>query len=206
MNSPRPKSRTGSPNIHLEPPPATTTATSTTAGTASPSSASLASFISKPSKSAATMALSGNTNRETPSPSSSRAQSLHSSVSHQSNSAFTASDAARHLSQEHVTRTSQEMFRKIAEYIKSELLARGEDYKLLENMNNLTKERYGELAVVAQELMQEVGKLRTTYSDFEPYIARIDEISQQAETISNIASELDEYTKSLETRLKRISK
>ncbi|GJJ70035.1 biogenesis of lysosome-related organelles complex 1 subunit 2 [Entomortierella parvispora] len=197
MNSPR----TGSPNIHLEPPTAQTSPSTTAA--ASPST-SLASFITKPSKSNAAMALAGSA--ATPSQSSSRAQSLHSSISHQSNSAFTASDAARHLSQEHVARTSQEMFRKIAEYIKSEMLTTGEDYKLLENMNNLTKERYGELAVMAQELMQEVGKLRTTYSDFEPYIARIDEISQQADTISNIATELDEYTKSLEARLKRISK
>lgn len=34
-------------------------------------------------------------------------------------------------------------------------------------------------------------------SDFEPYLARIDEISEQADMISNIADELDEYTKSL---------
>ncbi|KAF9285122.1 biogenesis of lysosome- organelles complex 1 subunit 2 [Mortierella alpina] len=141
-----------------------------------------------------------------PSPSSSRAHSLHSAASLQSSQAFSAADAARHLSQEHVTRTSQEMFRKVAEYVKSEMLATGEDYKLLENMNTLTKERYSELAGMAQQLMQEVGKLRTTYSDFEPYLARIEEISQQAETISNIAAELDEYTKSLEARLKRIPK
>lgn len=96
-------------------------------------------------------------------------------------------------------------------------------------MNIVTKDRYSELAGVAQELMQEVGKLRTTCkaapcptqitltpfiavrhlltilytyvmrldSDFEPYLERIDEISQQAEVISNIAAELDEYTKSL---------
>lgn len=41
-------------------------------------------------------------------------------------------------------------------------LATGEDYRLLENMNIVTKERYGEMAIMAQELMQEVGKLRTT--------------------------------------------
>lgn len=106
-------------------------------------------------------------------------------------------------------------------------IATGEDYKLLENMNIVTKERYGEMAIMAQELMQEVGKLRTTCktpvldsfdfhgpasffsqlamynvlsyldSDFEPYLARIDEISQQADIISNVASELDEYTKAL---------
>lgn len=89
------------------------------------------------------------------------------------------------------------MFRKISDYVKSEMLATGEDYRLLENMNIVTKERYGEMAAMAQELMQEVGKLRTTYSDFEPYLARIDEISQQADMISNVASELDEYTKAL---------
>ncbi|KAK3809448.1 MAG: biogenesis of lysosome-related organelles complex-1 subunit 2-domain-containing protein [Benniella sp.] len=142
----------------------------------------------------------------TPTPSSSRTHSMYSTLPYQGFSTFTAADAARHLSQEHVTRASQEMFRKIAEYVRSEMLAMGEDYKLLENMNNMTRERYGELAVVAQELMQEVGKLRTTYTDFEPYLARIDEISEQAEVISNIANELDEYTKSLETRLKRIMK
>ena len=51
----------------------------------------------------------------------------------------------------------------------------GEDYKLLENMNNMTRERYGELAVVAQELMQEVGKLQTTCKwngNFSPSIHR----------------------------------
>lgn len=53
-------------------------------------------------------------------PSSSRAQSLHSSVSHQST--FSAADAARHLGQEHVAKTSQEMFRKISDYVKSEML------------------------------------------------------------------------------------
>ncbi|KAI1311598.1 biogenesis of lysosome- organelles complex 1 subunit 2 [Mortierella claussenii] len=188
--------------------------------------------MSPPSKSPATMALSpdqhitstSSTKRlkgkglsvsPTPSSSSSslHAHSLQSSVSQQSHlsstathNVFSAADAARHLSQEHVTRTSQEMFKKMAEYVKSEMLTTGEDYKLLENMNIMAKERYSELAGVAQELMMEVGKLRTTYSDFESYLDRIDEISQQADMISNIATELDEYTKSLETRLKRVSK
>ncbi|KAG0355453.1 biogenesis of lysosome- organelles complex 1 subunit 2, partial [Gamsiella multidivaricata] len=141
---------------------------------------------------------------------SSRAPSMRSSVSHQSSglttgpgtglgigAGFSAADAARHLSEEHVSRTSQEMFRKMAEYIKKEMLVTGEDYKLLETMNIMTRERYNELAGVAQELMLEVGKLRTTYSDFEPYLARIDEISEQADMISKITAELDEYTKSL---------
>ncbi|KAF9930023.1 biogenesis of lysosome- organelles complex 1 subunit 2 [Linnemannia zychae] len=148
---------------------------------------------------------STHTNSPTPT-ASSRAQSLRSSVSHQSNQNFSAAKAAHHLGQEHVSRASQEMFRKIADYIRTEMLVTGEDYKLLENMNIVTKDQYTELAGVAQELMQEVGKLRTTYSDFEPYLDRIEEISQQAEVISNIAAELDEYTKSLELRLKRVSK
>ncbi|KAF8926362.1 hypothetical protein BGZ58_011239, partial [Dissophora ornata] len=157
--------RTGSPSIQIEPP--TTQISPQTGGITSSRNAGSSSVISQlmspPSKSAATMALSPqHTTTETPTPSSSRAHSLRSSVSHQSSSTFSAADAARHLSQEHVARTSQDMFRKLAEYLRSEMLATGEDYKLLENMNNITKERYSELAVVAQELMQEVGKLRTT--------------------------------------------
>ncbi|KAF9208616.1 biogenesis of lysosome- organelles complex 1 subunit 2 [Haplosporangium sp. Z 27] len=166
--------------------------------------------------SSSTTTATPNKSRSTPTPSSSsssiRAQSLHSSISQsqqhsqQHHSVFSAAEAAKHLSEEHVARTSQDMFRKIADYVKAEMLATGEDYKLLENMNVLTKERYSELAVAAQELIQEVGKLRTTYSDFEPYLARIDDISQQAETISNIAAELDEYTKSLGKVLRREEK
>ncbi|KAG0238532.1 biogenesis of lysosome- organelles complex 1 subunit 2 [Actinomortierella wolfii] len=119
---------------------------------------------------------------------------------------FSANEAAKHLNQEHVARLSQEMFRKLIEYIRAEMLATGEDYKLLEAMNNVAKERYGEMAGMAQDLMQEVGKLRTTYSDFEPYIAKIDTISQQADLIAKVVAELDEYTRDLERRLRRVSK
>lgn len=70
-----------------------------------------------------TMSTSTHTNSPTPpTTTSSRAQSLHSSVSQQSNQTFSAADAARHLSQEHVSRASQEMFRKVADYIRAEML------------------------------------------------------------------------------------
>jgi hypothetical protein len=39
-------------------------------------------------------------------------------------------------------------------------------------------------------------------SDFEPYLTRIDEISHQADTISNIVTDLDEYTKNLGNKKK----
>ncbi|KAF9435945.1 biogenesis of lysosome- organelles complex 1 subunit 2 [Entomortierella beljakovae] len=220
-------SRTGSPNIQ---PDLGTTSSIGSPSRQTGSSSNVSRLISPPTKSLASMAISPSLHptsatgasspknkplsvSPTPSSSSSslRGTSINSSSmsftknSNNNSSVFSAAEAAKHLSEEHVARTSQEMFRKIAEYVKAEMLVTGEDYKLLENMNNLTKDRYSELAVVAQELIQEVGKLRTTYSDFEPYLARIDEISQQAETISSIAAELDEYTKSLEARLKQVT-
>ncbi|KAF9354115.1 biogenesis of lysosome- organelles complex 1 subunit 2 [Mortierella sp. NVP85] len=197
--------RLRSPTIKSPAPLVLSTQHTTIAATTAMTTATAAAATTTTASATATGTTTPVTNT-TPTPSSSRTHSMYSTLPYQGFSTFTAADAARHLSQEHVTRASQEMFRKIAEYVRSEMLAMGEDYKLLENMNNMTRERYGELAVVAQELMQEVGKLRTTYTDFEPYLARIDEISEQAEVISNIANELDEYTKSLETRLKRITK
>ncbi|KAG0213190.1 biogenesis of lysosome- organelles complex 1 subunit 2 [Mortierella sp. GBA43] len=184
----------------------TTAAPTTSTATATTSTAKTAPATAPAPITTATTTTAASTRNNTPTPSSSRAHSMYASLSYPGHSTFSAADAARHLSEEHVARSSQDMFRKIAEYVRSEMLATSEDYKLLENMNNMTKERYVELAGVAQELMLEVGKLRTTYSDFEPYLARIDEISEQADVISNIADELDEYTKSLEARLMRITK
>ncbi|KAG0257448.1 biogenesis of lysosome- organelles complex 1 subunit 2 [Actinomortierella ambigua] len=136
----------------------------------------------------------------TPTPSFRSSTSYQSSATAMLQGTFSASDAAKHLNQEHVARLSQDMFRKLIEYIRAEMLATGEDYKVLEAMNNLTKDRYGEMAGMAQDLMQEVGKLRTTYSDFEPYVAKIDTISQQADMIAKVVAELDEYTRDLDRR------
>nr|CAG8479986.1 13026_t:CDS:2 [Entrophospora candida] len=105
-----------------------------------------------------------------------------------------------------VNKLTENMFKKVTEYLKGEILATTEDYRLLENMNILTKERYNEMSFMAQNLVVEMSKLQEIYSDFEPYVKQIDEISEQVDFLEKVTNELDDYSKELESRLKKISK
>ncbi|KAF9970243.1 hypothetical protein BGZ73_007087 [Actinomortierella ambigua] len=124
--------------------------------------------------------------------------SFRSSTSYQTSAAallqntFSASEATKHLNHEHVARLSQEMFRKLIEYIRAEMLG-----KIKSNLKH-----------VVGAIMDFNGSFcaQTYDSDFEPYIAKIDTISQQADMIAKVVAELDEYTRDLERRLRRVSK
>ncbi|CAH1759297.1 2235_t:CDS:2 [Entrophospora sp. SA101] len=109
-------------------------------------------------------------------------------------------------SEKDVNKLTENMFKKVTEYLKGEILATTEDYRLLENMNILTKERYNEMSFMAQNLVVEMSKLQEIYSDFEPYVKQIDEISEQVDFLEKVTNELDDYSKELESRLKKISK
>ncbi|GBB85678.1 hypothetical protein RclHR1_12160003 [Rhizophagus clarus] len=116
-----------------------------------------------------------------------------------------ASDGTGNKSQ-NVSKLTEEMFSKVGEYLKGEVLATTEDYKLLETMNKVTRDRYKEMSGMAQNLVVEMAKLQKIYSDFEPYVQQIDEICDQVDFLEKVALELDEYSKDLESRLKKITK
>ncbi|KAK9766821.1 hypothetical protein K7432_003812 [Basidiobolus ranarum] len=86
----------------------------------------------------------------------------------------------------------------------SVFIASTEDYKLLETFNNLTKEKYQEMSDDAKGLINEVTKLQNSYSNFSPYIAQIDDISRQVEFLEQVTLELDEYSKQLEYKFKKV--
>ncbi|CAJ0841071.1 4345_t:CDS:2, partial [Entrophospora sp. SA101] len=96
-------------------------------------------------------------------------------------------------SEKDVNKLTENMFKKVTEYLKGEIL----DYRLLENMNILTKERYNEMSFMAQNLVVEMSKLQEIYSDFEPYVKQIDEISEQVDFLEKVTNELDDYSKEL---------
>ncbi|CAG8536778.1 8147_t:CDS:2 [Acaulospora morrowiae] len=100
--------------------------------------------------------------------------------------------------QKNVNNVTAEMFNKVAEYLKGEMLATNEDYKLLENMNNVTRDRYKEMSGMAQNLVVEMAKLQRIYIDIEPYIQQIDEVCEQIDFLEKVTSELDDYSKELD--------
>ncbi|CAG8558777.1 17342_t:CDS:2 [Funneliformis caledonium] len=118
--------------------------------------------------------------------------SAHSEIRRQSS--FT-SDSSGNKPSHNVNKLTEEMFSKVATT---------EDYKLLETMNKVTRDRYKEMSGMAQNLVVEMSKLQRIYSDFEPYVQQIDEICEQVDFLEKVSVELDEYSKELESRLKKL--
>ncbi|CAG8683137.1 23941_t:CDS:2 [Dentiscutata erythropus] len=96
-----------------------------------------------------------------------------------------------------INKLTEEMFLKVADYLKGEILATTEDYKLLETMNQVTRDRYQEMSKMAQNLVVEMANFQRIYTSFEPYIQQIDEICEQVDFLEKVANELDEYSKEL---------
>jgi len=83
-------------------------------------------------------------------------------------------------------------------------LATSEDYKLLENMNVVTKEKYGEMTTMAGKLGESMKLLQEKYKTFQPYLEKIDEIDASVTDLEKTVVLLDEYTQRLEEKFKHL--
>jgi len=79
-----------------------------------------------------------------------------------------------------------------------------EDLQLLEKFNLLTKEQFEEMSSTAQDLLAGGSKMQQAFSDFEPLLSQIDEISLQVDYLELVANELDEYSYELEEKVKSL--
>lgn len=94
-----------------------------------------------------------------------------------------------------------------------------DDCKLLETMNNSTKEKYTQMSQMSQRLMKEMSKLQNTCrlfffskpkrhhtkymkidADFSSFIQQIDDIHEQTAQMEKTAKALDEYSRYLGTK------
>ncbi|KAL0077310.1 biogenesis of lysosome-related organelles complex-1 subunit 2-domain-containing protein [Phycomyces blakesleeanus] len=110
-------------------------------------------------------------------------------------------EATKMLDEEHVTRLTEDVFRRLTNYTRSELLVVAEDCQLLETMNKMTKDKYSQMSEMSQRLMDEMSKVQNSYADFSHFTAQIDAISQQAIQMEKTAKALDEYSRHLENKL-----
>ncbi|KAI9297551.1 hypothetical protein K502DRAFT_363220 [Neoconidiobolus thromboides FSU 785] len=95
---------------------------------------------------------------------------------------------------------------KVAEYFHSELLLATDDINLLENFNQESIKQFNKMSLVAQELIADGHKMNQAFSDFEPYLKQIDDISRQIDYLELVSNELDEYSFDLEEKIKSIKK
>jgi len=98
------------------------------------------------------------------------------------------------------------MFTNIAAYLKGELTATTNDYKLLANMNSVSSTKYMEMSEVARGLTSFMKDLQQKYEDFKPYLDKIDEIDVNVAELEKTVALLDDYSKRLEWKFKNIDK
>eukprot|EP01113_Clastostelium_recurvatum_P018150 TRINITY_DN2140_c0_g1_i3.p1 TRINITY_DN2140_c0_g1~~TRINITY_DN2140_c0_g1_i3.p1 ORF type:complete len:194 (-),score=58.52 TRINITY_DN2140_c0_g1_i3:36-617(-) len=98
------------------------------------------------------------------------------------------------------------MFQNISAYLRGELTATTEDYKLLESMNILATEKYKEMTDTAGGLTAFMQSLQDKYAAIHPYLLQIDNIDKNVLELEKTVNLLDEYTKRLEAKFKTIDK
>eukprot|EP01122_Echinamoeba_exundans_P017157 TRINITY_DN8948_c0_g1_i1.p1 TRINITY_DN8948_c0_g1~~TRINITY_DN8948_c0_g1_i1.p1 ORF type:complete len:164 (+),score=53.64 TRINITY_DN8948_c0_g1_i1:563-1054(+) len=95
-----------------------------------------------------------------------------------------------------------ELFDHLGAYLKGELLATSDDYKLLEQMNQVAKSKYEDMTTMAATLVRHMQELQDKYQKYQPYLAKIDEVESSLTELEKTCLLLDEYTLKLENKFK----
>ncbi|XP_064617630.1 biogenesis of lysosome-related organelles complex 1 subunit 2-like [Liolophura sinensis] len=105
-----------------------------------------------------------------------------------------------------VVKLCRETFQNTADYLKGELEATAEDYKLLEEMNKVTVTKYEEMKHIAINISKSLHVMNEKYKLLQPYLDQIDQIEESVASLEQAAYRLDAYSKRLEARFKQLEK
>jgi biogenesis of lysosome-related organelles complex 1 subunit 2 len=104
-----------------------------------------------------------------------------------------------------LTESTQTMFDNVSKYLQAELQATSEDFKLLETMNNVTREKYKDMTEITKNLTAFMDEMQKKYAEFEPYLKKIDEIDANVNELEHTVQLLDDYTRRLEEKFKKLA-
>jgi len=113
---------------------------------------------------------------------------------------------AAKLSPAAVSSEAEVLFENLSKYLKGELSSASVDFKLLEQMNVITKDKYQEMAKSAELLVAAMGQLQKKYAAFEPFLAQIDEIDASVKELEETVLLLDQYTSRLEFKFSEMER
>lgn len=103
-----------------------------------------------------------------------------------------------------IDKLTDELFEKTSEYVKAELEVTLDDYRLLEEMNIRTSEKYSQLRGLSDQLKDSLQDLEKNYFRIIPYLEKIDSLEQKVTRLEELAYAIDSYTKKLEARYKSL--
>ena len=101
-------------------------------------------------------------------------------------------------------RLADDMHEKVGVYLQGQIEGTIEEYKLLEEMNNVTSQRYSDMKQVAEGVADKLSLLNDKYEMLRPYLQQIDEIDENTRKLEDAATTLDIYVSSLENKLQNM--
>ncbi|KAI8820727.1 biogenesis of lysosome-related organelles complex-1 subunit 2-domain-containing protein [Fimicolochytrium jonesii] len=92
---------------------------------------------------------------------------------------------------------------KVAEHLRAEIVAAVDDLTVLQQMTAAARDVYIDYSATAQELVAGMGNVQRTYAEMETYLNQIFDLERQVSSMEAVVNELDDYTKRIETSVKR---
>eukprot|EP00727_Mastigamoeba_balamuthi_P006308 m51a1_g2298 putative biogenesis of lysosome-related organelles complex 1 subunit 2 (660) ;mRNA; r:423345-431639 len=98
------------------------------------------------------------------------------------------------------------LFSNLSAYLTAELGVTKGDFALLEELNKAAEDKYFWMADNATRLADFLTSVHENYKEIEPFLARIDEIDRGVTELEQTVAALDDYTKRLEGKFKKLSR
>ncbi|CAH1176052.1 unnamed protein product [Phaedon cochleariae] len=105
-----------------------------------------------------------------------------------------------------LSQLANKMFSKTSEYLYGELTSTLDDYRLLENMNQVVITKYSDMKHLAVNVKKSMLDLNDRYNTLIPLLEQIDQIEDSIIKLEQAAYKLDSYSKRLETKFKDLEK
>ncbi|KJH44394.1 hypothetical protein DICVIV_09582 [Dictyocaulus viviparus] len=96
------------------------------------------------------------------------------------------------------------MYDRVGAFLKSQIQGSIDEYKLLEDMNVGTAQRYVDMRIVADKIANNLSCLdeKCMYNEsLRPYLEQIDEVDESTRRLEEAANILDQYVCGLESKL-----